>query len=74
MWVIYRQDQADRDPEALRAPKRGTGGFKGAKAKKQNQLRRERYVCIIENGYSDGTEIEIKKEHLNAFNEVFSKE
>jgi hypothetical protein len=29
---------------------------------------------VIENGYSDGTEIEIKKEHLNAFNEVFSKE
>lgn len=33
LWVTYRQDQADRDPEALHASKRGKGGFKGAKAK-----------------------------------------
>lgn len=45
LWVTYRQDQADRDPEALRAPTRGTGGFKGARAKKQNHLQRETCVC-----------------------------
>ena len=49
LWVTYRQDQADRDPEALHASKRGKGGFKGAKAKRQNQLRRERSVCTNRN-------------------------
>ena len=40
LWVTYRQDLADKDSEAFRAAlhalKRGTGRFKGAKAKTES--------------------------------------